>query len=196
MGEVEQCSAYMRIAEDKSNSDEIRAKALDSHPNCLSNIGWNVSSHPIDSKRVLASADANRKLSISSKALNPVSQLQFFPKERDENSPYNRAVVISYLQNLGFKVEVERPQITNISTNAVFYSHDVPSEDIKAVAYALIRAGASIKAIHPSTRTYGQSKLIQVGADAAYDARPPLTIDQISNANFEEGKRVTLPAAS
>lgn len=190
--ELKQCSTYLEIAADKSNSNEIRFKALDSHPGCLANIGWNLGVGNRDSQRVLASAEANSELSKSARTLRPVSRVQFFPKEKDESSPYKRDVVVSYLERIGFDVQVSPPQVTGISTNAVFYSHDVSSEEIKSVAYALIRAGASIKVIHPGNVSYAKSKLIQVGADAAYDGKKALTIDEIAAANFRRDEKVVL----
>lgn len=193
-GEVNQCSTYLEIAADKTNSDDVRVKALGSHPDCLAKIGWNLGVADRNSLRILASAEANSELTKNKSSLRPVSRVQFFPKERDERSPYRRDVVVSYLEGMGFDVQVTQPQVAGISTNAIFYSHDVPSDEVKSVAYALIRAGASIKVIHPSNINYARSKLIQVGADAAYESRRALTIDQITSTNFQPGEKVILTA--
>jgi hypothetical protein len=193
LGEVNQCSMYLAIAANQSNSDEVRVEALARHPDCLAKIGWNLKAAPQTIDRILASAEANQKLTTSRGRQIPLSKVQFFPKDRDERSPFKKDVVVSYLDGLGFDVQVMKPQLTEVSTNAIFYSHNAPDEDIKAVAFALIRAGASIRVVRPSIANYMRDKLIQVGADAEYDNSPPLTVHQISSVNFTQDTKKSIP---
>jgi hypothetical protein len=106
--------------------------------------------------------------------------IEVFSRDVDRN------VVLANLRNLGFAI-IERPAIArHESTNKIWYSTDIPSDDIKLVALTLISAGVSIKAIQPIPLSY--QKLCQcsleVGGDHAADAFPTITIEQIKAGGF------------
>lgn len=105
--------------------------------------------------------------------------VQYFPKDVD------RQIVEKSLRELGFNLISGRPNL-KIPTNAIWFGSEVPIEDVKLVAFTLIRAGVEIKVIRPFRNPGGsKARLIQVGSDAQYVSSPPLSPDEIQRAeNF------------
>lgn len=76
------------------------------------------------------------------------------------------------LGELGFTRPAQpSPALGKTPTNAVWFGRSVQRDDVKLVAYALIRAGIQIRAIRPFLVSEGRDSLIQVGGR-------PLAVDQ------------------
>lgn len=106
-----------------------------------------------------------------------VVTVKYYPKNVDS------AVIQDSLSKLGLKFETEQSPNQNIPTNSIRFGSNVTLEDVKLVAYTLIRAGVELKAIRPFAKPDDpKSSLIQVGADKSLNTRPPLTVEQIRQA--------------
>lgn len=101
--------------------------------------------------------------------------VQYFPKNVD------RQIVEGALRELNFNY-ITGESALSIPTNAIWFGNDVPIEDVKLVAYTLIRAGVEIRAIRPFY-TGNRNRLIQVGSGTAYQSRDPLSVDEIQAAD-------------
>lgn len=137
------------------------------------------------SKQVLQSGAANLQLKsyIQTKASQDIERrqsvtVQYFPKDVDPD------IVQSTLKKLGFNFKVSKPNISNIPTNAIWFGSNVNIEDVKLVAYTLIRAGVQIKTIKPfkGNPAEPRASLIQVGADGDYVNSLALSVSEIHNA--------------
>jgi len=103
--------------------------------------------------------------------------VEYFPKDFDPE------VVRDALQELGFRLVVRQAILPDIPTNSIWFGSLVSIEDVKLVAYTLIRAGVKIKAIRPfRTRPAERASLIQVGGDALLVDAPALTVEEIRAA--------------
>ncbi len=103
--------------------------------------------------------------------------IQYFPKNVDKN------IVENSLEELGFRLISGPAKVKNIPTNSLWFGANVKLEDIKLVAYTLMRAGVEIKVIRPFRNPKGRrSNLIQVGADAVFENARPLSITEIKEA--------------
>lgn len=106
-----------------------------------------------------------------------VTTVKYYPKNVDS------AVIQNSLSKLGLKFETGQSPNQNIPTNSIRFGSKVTLEDVKLVAYTLIRAGVELKAIRPFPKPdEPQSLLIQVGADKTLNTRRPLTVEQIRQA--------------
>lgn len=134
-------------------------------------------------QEIMQSKNANQKLILSQSSNQDIERrkaitVEYFPKNVDPN------VVISALEQLGFKFKAGTANVKNIPTNAIWFGSNVSLEDVKLVAYTLIRAGVKIRTIKPfrePSKDHWASK-IQVGADGDYKDSPPLTVEQIRDA--------------
>ncbi|MFB8789116.1 MAG: hypothetical protein U7123_09760 [Potamolinea sp.] len=148
--------------------------------------GFTPESAKIATKADIKQSDAadkqiNQKL--SSNVPNKPTQKQnivtvkYYPRNVDS------AVIQESLSKLGLKFETEQSPNQNIPTNSIRFGSKVTLEDVKLVAYTLIRAGVELKAIRPFAKPDDpKSSLIQVGADKSLNTRPPLTVEQIRQA--------------
>lgn len=104
--------------------------------------------------------------------------VQYFPKNVDPE------VIRLTLEQLGFNLQIKQPKVLDIPTNALWFGSNVNLEDVKLVAYTLIRAGVKIKTIKPFRGNPGEpwASLIQVGADGDYVNSPVLSVDEIRQA--------------
>lgn len=104
--------------------------------------------------------------------------IQYFPKDVDKDR------VEIALKELGFRLAEGSTRVPNIATNAIWFGTNVKTEDVKLVAYTLIRAGIRIKIIRPFRNPHGyRASLVQVGADAVYVNSKSLTVEQIKLIN-------------
>lgn len=133
--------------------------------------------------RILAqafSANAARAnlLSSSPRSSRAQTTVELFPKEVD------RTVVDRALAETGFQVRQGRPNPANANrpTTAVWYGTDVPAADARLVGLTLMRAGVEIRSLRPLADVSGHEHLIEVGATVENDARPALTVDQVTNS--------------
>ena len=104
--------------------------------------------------------------------------VQYFPKDVDGKK------VEAALLELGFSIDKRQASISNIPTNAIWYGEPVKIEEVKLVAFTLIRAGVQIKAIRPfaDNSPRRNAALIQVGADKDVVTNAPLSVEEIRNA--------------
>ncbi|MGV0024025.1 TIR domain-containing protein [Phormidesmis priestleyi] len=100
--------------------------------------------------------------------------VEYYPKNVDPDA------LEATLTKLGFNLEIKQPEVTDIPINILFYGKNVSDDDVKLVAYTLIRAGVQIKAILPFTRLADEkATVIQVGALPGLDNKPALKVEEI-----------------
>lgn len=102
---------------------------------------------------------------------------------------YNKTIdekkIVVGLEALGYQFRTAPPTryMAKKQTNAIWFGSDVPLEDVKVVALALMRAGIQIKAIRPyrssDTNPTYKSNRIEIGASVDVENRPPLTVDEV-----------------
>ena len=151
----------------------------------LSSFGW-LKPEEARTEDIEESMKANEYRSIlldldSSKLKNIT--VQYFPKNVDGDK------VTKAFEELGYKVEIGNTQVNNVESNSIWFGSNVKIEDVKLVALTLIRAGVKIKVIRPFKNSGTRKNLIQVGADALYQNRNALTVNEIVQAsNFERNE--------
>jgi len=107
------------------------------------------------------------------------ARIQYFPKDADGMR------VGAALKDLGFQVSKGQgnPELRRQSTNAIFFGPDVKLEDLKVVAVALVKGGASLRVIRPIQRTApDKGNLIEIGTTGSVGNNPPLTVEKIQSA--------------
>lgn len=132
-----------------------------------------------------AQKERNILIAATSQQYRKSVTIQYFPKDVDKR------IVRKALKELGFRVIPGRTVVHDIPTNSIWFGSKVRIEDVKLVAYTLIRAGVEIKAI----RLFRRSKkncdyLVQVGADSALKDKPPLSVAEIREAREFERDEV------
>jgi hypothetical protein len=108
------------------------------------------------------------------------TRVVYYPKDvdpRDVNGP----ALLASLKQAGFEVtpSLVGRRNPNLATNAIWAADDVPIEQVKFVAYTLMRAGVEIRAIRTFSGSGRKPHQIEIGADAAIVGLPPLTFDKI-----------------
>ena len=110
----------------------------------------------------------------------------------------DKEVVEGVLAGLGFRID-GRIGNSDKPTNIIWVNPEVIDsgaiklEDVKLIAYALIRAGIQIKRIGPPRydRRKDRGPNIWIGADDSVESRPALTVEQVQNASgFREEPEV------
>jgi hypothetical protein len=132
------------------------------------------------SEQVSQSKEANTKLDTikdsdtNRKNNRSTITVEYFPKDIDS------VVVKSTLETLGFNSKIGKAK-NPLSTNAIWFGSNVNIEDVKLVAYTLIRAGIQIKTIRPfrDDSSNAHTSLIQVGTDRNYENKSPLSVNKI-----------------
>ena len=99
--------------------------------------------------------------------------IEYFPKNVDSSK------VFEALKELNYKVQLGRTQVKEVETNAIWFSSDVKTEDVKLVALTLIRANVKIKVIRPFRADRGRKKFIQIGADRNFEDKTSIAVDEI-----------------
>ncbi|MEM8893013.1 MAG: hypothetical protein AAGC88_00465 [Bacteroidota bacterium] len=106
--------------------------------------------------------------------------IRYYEKQKDGDKIFE-------LRNLGFYIH-QRPsseRFDQYASNAIYYGDQVAKEDIKMVAYTLIRQGVDIKTIEPSQFfSDWKAHSIEIGTDDTIDDAPPLTIGDVRDLNF------------
>lgn len=107
---------------------------------------------------------------------------------------YNKTIddkrVAVELEALGYQFVSKRPSkvMSRKETNALWFGSNVPVEDVKVVAFTLIRAGVQLKAIRPYRTSKSNSNykanVIEVGASNDVINEPPLAVEQIQSAKM------------
>ena len=162
----------------------------------LQSWGWrrdllaNIANNP---SLVQESVEANRRLQQIFGTSNQEDEnrrktivLTYFRKEVDKE------VIAGVLTGLGFQIRAI-PASTENPTNTIFVnpevidSGEIKLDDVKLVAYALIRAGIEIKRIGPPVANIpwrnSRGRMIWTGTNPALESRPALTVQQVQNAN-------------
>jgi hypothetical protein len=95
------------------------------------------------------------------------------------------ASVRDALEPLGLTV-VFKTSRTRIPTNAIWFGPQVPIEEVRRVALALVEAGVPLQGIQPfGNPQTGQATMIQVGGKANLQTLPVITGDQIEGLSRE-----------
>ena len=135
-------------------------------------------------KRSLA-ADQERSLLSISKAAQPRSlarheepvTVQYFPKDVDGDA------VRRALEELDFVFETGSSRLQDSPTNTIWFGSGVDLEDVKLVAFTLMRAGVDLRSIKPFREPGGsRARLVQVGFDGRSANLPPLSVAQVRDA--------------
>jgi TolA-binding protein len=110
--------------------------------------------------------------------LRPIT-VEYYPKDVDPEA------LQATLTKLGFNLEIKKSEVTNIPINILFYGKNVSEDDVKLVAYTLIRAGVQIRAIQPFTKLADEkATVIQVGALPGLDSKPALEVEKIRSQSL------------
>ncbi|KAM3114418.1 TIR domain-containing protein [Phormidesmis sp. 146-33] len=105
--------------------------------------------------------------------------VEYYPKDVDPEA------LQATLTKLGFNLEIKKPEVTDIPINILFYGKNVSEDNVKLVAYTLIRAGVQIKAIQPFTRLADEKAMvIQVGALSGLEDKPALEVEEIRSQSL------------
>lgn len=105
----------------------------------------------------------------------PAVRVEYFPKDVDG------ARVIKALEDAGLEV-VRKSSSRPEPSNAIWAGDQVPIDDVKVVALALMRAGVDVVSIRRFREGSGpKAQLIQIGVDAALAGRPTLTPQSVMN---------------
>ncbi len=106
--------------------------------------------------------------------------IRYYQKEKDGDKIFR-------LRALGFYIH-ERPtseKFDQYASNAIYYGDKVSLEDIKMVAYTLMRQGVDIKTIEPSQFfSDWKAHSIEIGADDTMQDAPSLTLGDIRSLRF------------
>ncbi len=135
-----------------------------------------------DTRKLHQSFDALAQITaITATATAPPQQrsdvtIEYFRKPTDSQKLYTA------LKELGFNV-VERTAQNPRETNCIWYGSAVAENDVKLVAYAVIRAGLDLQAILPRTR---DEHTIQVGHNPNVQDEPAFTTDAIKTTSLAQ----------
>jgi uncharacterized protein YoxC len=133
------------------------------------------SASPAPSPSPLPSTPAQNQLA---KRPQPIT-VEYYPKDIDPEA------LEATLTKLGFNLEIKKPEVTDTPINILFYGKNVGEEDVKLVAYTLIRAGVQIRAIQPFTRLADEkASVIQVGALPELASKPALEVEEIRSQSL------------
>ena len=109
----------------------------------------------------------------------------------------DRSMVEASLRELGYRMTEQGPTAavpSAAATNAIWYGSAVPLQDVKLVAYTLLRAGIDLYYVEP-IRAPGREHVIQVGSVAGPPRRPTaFTVDEIKTATTFPATLHTPPA--
>jgi hypothetical protein len=128
------------------------------------------------------SANAAIKLIISNYNPNGNVIVSYYDRTIDEKR------VALELQALGYQFvkKSSSDYMKKNATNSIWFGSMVPIQDVKIVAFALIRAGVPLKGIRPypsSKENPGYKRnIIEVGASIDLKDKPLLSVDYIKNA--------------
>ena len=101
--------------------------------------------------------------------------IEYFLKNVDKEK------VLAALAGLGFTLR-QSPPVVGTPTNAIWFGPSVQIDDVKLVAYTLIRAGIQIRDIRHYMKSEGRDSVIQVGGRPLAVDKPVWTVERISAA--------------
>jgi hypothetical protein len=174
-----------QIAKDSSTIAKGRQSIKNLTPVALRAYGWQPDSllralaH--DTTVVVQSIQANDELHhVLALEPSPPSREQVLYFAKDTIVDPHQRVFIAALRGLGFPVSVAKPRRPDLPTNIVWFGSAVKIDDVKLVAYSLIRAGYRVQQI-AEFRNPGGAHIdrISIGANWHVRCDPPLTVAQI-----------------
>lgn len=164
------------------SSLQMKQQAL--QQSALNSFGWSV-----DSLKKADSTQINQSLRANAEIQKMVGQKHFTQNGisiRYYQKSIDQQKVILALEEIGFKPLVlpATTSMSNTPTNSIWFGKNVPIEEVKLVAYYLIRGGIEIKSIRPF-RDFDGPKMnsIEIGGDKGIVSAPALSFDQILSAN-------------
>jgi len=145
-------------------------------------------------------ADA-QKLQKRFEALKQISAITATQPEQERSDvsvkyfrkPTDSQKLASALKDLGFKVTEETAENPR-ETNCIWYGSKVKEDDVKLVAYAIIRAGVDLQAIQPHANANYEPNSISVGHGPKYEDETPFTTDDVKNTPLQKLKRKEIEA--
>ncbi|HKG20893.1 MAG TPA: ATP-binding protein [Blastocatellia bacterium] len=96
----------------------------------------------------------------------------YFAKDSDEEA------VKSSLTDLGFHYE-EGKKINPMPTNTLWFGSSLTTDEVKLIAFSLLRAGVDLKCIEAFNKT-GRDNVVQVGHDPSNEGKARLTFERIN----------------
>ncbi len=147
---------------------------------------------PEDARRIHQSFEALTHISAITATASPehYTKIQYFKKATDSQK------LAMALDDLGFAVSEETAR-TPRETNCIWYGSAVPDNDVKLVAYAVMRAGIDLKGIQPQNVEIGfDPEVIQVGHNPYLDEQPPFTPDILNTTPPNQLRRIEVGAKS
>ncbi|HEX7678030.1 MAG TPA: ATP-binding protein [Thermoanaerobaculia bacterium] len=102
--------------------------------------------------------------------------------------PSDSQKLASALKDLGFTVSEETAENPR-ETNCLWYGSKVNENDVKLVAYAIIRAGVDLQCIQPQTNPNFEPTSIHVGHAPKFEDVSPFTADEVKNTPLPQLKR-------
>lgn len=145
----------------------------------------------IDSIRTLSTNDLLEKSLSANDAIKLLIR-NYKPNGNVTVYYYDRTIddkrVAVELEALGyqFKIKPASEHMRDNASNAIWFGSGVPIQDVKIVAFALIRAGIPIKGIRPypssSTNPAHKRNIIEVGGSIDLNDKQVLSIEAIKNA--------------
>jgi len=146
----------------------------------LNAFGWPVEEIKLEdrySQKIIESLNANNiirnivfnhEFEISSRII-----VQYYPKSKDKYK------VVAALEEFGFEVNTKNsnPKLLNQKTNSIWFGKSVPIENVKLVAFTLIRAGVEIKFIRQADIL--QSNKIIIGTSYPHEHKSRILVSKI-----------------
>jgi hypothetical protein len=186
-GEAALAAQQKELKAEKTLSEQRKTQVLESY-------GWR--------KEQLSNIEDNQGiLQESAKANGILQQVLGTPNESNEKRKQeitvtyfrktsDKGVVAGVLSGLGYQVRPLYAQNEN-PTNVIWVNPEVIErggvklDDVKLVAYALIRAGIQIKRIGPPNSIEWRNnpaRMIWIGTNPALESKPALTVEQVQKA--------------
>jgi energy-coupling factor transporter ATP-binding protein EcfA2 len=140
---------------------------------------------PEDARKIQQSFEALAHITAitATASLEHHTSIQYFKKATDSQK------LVTALQDLGFAVSEETARNPR-ETNCIWYGAGVPENDVKLVAFALMRGGIDLQGIQPPTIELGiEPDVIQVGHNPYLEDQIPFTPDIVSKMPLDQLRR-------
>ena len=109
-------------------------------------------------------------------------KVEYFFKKSEKSDSIN--IIEIAVKNAGFIFSSDVSS-DNLPINGILYGKNVNSDEVKAIAFIMIRAGLRIKAIEPLAQKYDQLPLtIQIGSYSAFVDRELWTEERLQKSEF------------
>jgi energy-coupling factor transporter ATP-binding protein EcfA2 len=142
---------------------------------------------PEDARKIQQSFDALAHITAITATASPNQRsnttIQYFKKATDSQK------LATALDDLGFEV-TEETALNPRETNCIWYGSAVPADDVKLVAFALMRGGIVLQGIQPPAPELGiEPGVIQVGHNTYLQDQPPFSPDVVSKTPLGQLRR-------